>query len=274
VTGAPAATGSGDAPWTIRVVSLYDDVMNVYADRGNTLAVAARGRARGIDVAVRGVSLGDPLPDDADLVLIGGGQDREQGRIADELAARGEQLRRWVDEGVAMLAVCGGFQLFGRWYRDGAGVELPGAGVFDVTSVAPGPGWPRCVGDVLAAACIEGVGEVVGFENHGGRTYLGPSARPFAMVEHGFGNNGEDGTEGAVVGRAIGTYLHGSLLPKNPALLDRLLDDALSHRAGRAVQLPPLPAPYAERAHAAAAAVARRRSPRFERPTRPERPRV
>jgi CobQ-like glutamine amidotransferase family enzyme len=179
------------------------------------------------------------------------------------------QLRAWANEGVAMLAVCGGFQLFGHWYRDGAGDELPGAGVFDVTTVAPGPGWPRCIGDVIAQSSLDGVGELVGFENHGGRTYLGAGARPFAHVEFGYGNNGEDGTEGAMRDRAIGTYLHGSLLPKNPALLDHLLAGALSHRTGNDERLAPLPAGYAERAHAAAAAVARSRSPRFARPTRP-----
>jgi CobQ-like glutamine amidotransferase family enzyme len=251
---------------SINVVTLYDDVMNVYADRGNVIALQARGREYGIDVQVLPVSLGDPLPEDADLVLIGGGQDREQRRIARELAGRGPRLRDWADEGVAMLAVCGGFQLFGHWYRDSSGEMLPGAGVFDVTTVAPGPGWPRCIGDVLARATVDGVGELVGFENHGGRTYLGPGARPFAFVEYGRGNNSDDGTEGAVHRRAIGTYLHGSLLPKNVALLDHLLEAALSHREGRDVRLERLPAPHAERAHNAAAEVARRRSPRFVRP--------
>ena len=164
--------------------------------------------------------------------------------------------------------MCGGFQLFGRWYRDASGVELPGAGVFDVTTLAPGPGAVRCIGDILATAEVEGVQEVVGFENHGGRTYLGPSARPFARVEYGRGNNGEDGTEGVVFRNAVGTYLHGSLLPKNPALLDWLIGAALRHRYGEGApeaQLDPRPAPYAERAHAASAAVARRRSPKFER---------
>jgi lipid II isoglutaminyl synthase (glutamine-hydrolysing) len=254
---------------SIRVVTLYDDVMNVYADRGNVIAVQARAREYGIDVELTPVSLGDPQPDEADLVLIGGGQDREQQRIADELAARGPRLRRWADDGVAMLAVCGGFQLFGRWYRDTTGDLLPGASVFDATTVAPGPGWPRCIGDVLARSPLGGIGELVGFENHGGRTYLGPAAHPFAFVEHGRGNNGDDGTEGAVYRRAIGTYLHGSLLPKNPALLDHLLEGALSHREGSDVRLERLPAPHAERAHRAAAEVARRRSPRFERPVRP-----
>jgi len=259
----------GLAGGALRVVSLYGDVMNVYADRGNVIAVGARARERGVAVEVQRVGIGDPLPEDADLVLIGGGQDREQRRIAEDLAARGPALQRWVDDGVAMLAVCGGFQLFGRWYRDTSGVELPGAGVFDVTTVAPGPGWPRCIGDVLATSTLADVGEVVGFENHGGRTYLGPSARPFARVTFGHGNNGEDGTEGALRRRAVGTYLHGSLLPKNVALLDHLLAGALSHRDGREVSLPALPAPYAARAHAAAAEVARRRAPAFARDARP-----
>src|SRR3546814_1435157 len=152
--------------------------MNVYADRGNLLAVQHRARKRGIGVEPVAASLDDPLPEATDLVLIGGGQDREQRRIADELHAHGPRLCAWADEGVAMLAVCGGFQLFGRWYCDTSGELLPGAGVFDVTTVAPGPREPRCVGDILVRATVPEVGEVVGFENHGGRTYLGPTATP------------------------------------------------------------------------------------------------
>lgn len=252
---------------TIRVVTLYDDVMNVYADRGNLIALQSRAAEHGVSLEVTSVSLGDPLPVDADLVLIGGGQDREQRRIADELATHGPALRAWADAGTAMLAVCGGFQLFGRWYRDALGNEIPGAGVFDVTTIAPGAGAARCIGDILVNAEIEGVRDVVGFENHGGRTYLGPAARPFARVEFGRGNNGEDGTEGALFRNAVGTYLHGSLLPKNPALLDWLIAAALRHRYGEdapEAEIGRHPAPYAERAHAASAAVARRRSPRFE----------
>jgi len=248
---------------SIRVVTLYDDVMNVYADRGNLLAVQHRAAKRGIGIEAVAASLGDPLPDRADLVLIGGGQDREQRRIADELAAHGPALRAWAEEGVAMLAVCGGFQLFGRWYRDTSGVTLAGAGVFDVTTVAPGPGADRCIGDILVRSTIEEVGEVVGFENHGGRTYLGPTAEPFARVEYGRGNNGSDGTEGVVVGSAIGTYLHGSVLPKNPRLLDWLLARAVLHRTGALPVLPPLDDDLELRAHRAAVEVAKRRSPRF-----------
>ncbi len=254
---APGARG-------IRVVELYGDVMNVYADRGNVIALRARTAAHGLDCEVMAVSLGDALPDEADLVLIGGGQDREQHRIAGELAAHGPRLREWIEDGTAALAVCGGFQLFGHWYRDGRGEELPGVGVFDVTTVAPGDGWERSVGDVVAHSTVGEIGEVAGFENHAGRTYLGPSARPFATVERGYGNNGDDGTEGAVHRQAIGTYLHGSVLPKNPRLLDHLIEAALRHRYGPEVALEPLAAPYAERAHVAAVAVARRRSRRFE----------
>ena len=261
----PALPDEGGGGRSIRVVSLYDDVMNVYADRGNLIALRARAAEYGIEVEVTSVSLGDPLPAEADLVLIGGGQDREQRRIAQELAGRGPVLRAWAEDDVAMLAVCGGFQLFGRFYRDSSGEELPGAGVFDVTTVAPGPGWPRCIGDVLAASLVPGAGELVGFENHAGRTYLGAGAQPFAIVEHGFGNNGEDGTEGARYREAIGTYLHGSLLPKNPALLDHLIGAALRHREGDdSAPLVPLPAVFAERAHAAAVQVARRRSRRVQ----------
>ncbi len=249
----------------IRVVSLYDDVMNVYADRGNLLAVQHRARTLGLEVEVTSVSLGDRLPEAADLVLIGGGQDREQRRIADELAfEHGPTLRAWAEDDVAMLAVCGGFQLFGRWYRDTDGELLPGVGLFDVTTVAPGPGWARCVGDVLVDSALPGIGEVVGFENHGGRTYLGPTARPFARVAYGHGNNGADGSEGCVTRQAIGTYLHGSVLPKNLDLLDHLIEAAVRHREGPEVRVERTPDPYATRAHAAAAAVTRRRSRRFE----------
>ena len=244
---------------SIRVVSLYPQVMNVYADRGNVIALAARCRAHGVGCELTAVGIGDPLPAEADLVLIGGGQDREQRRIAAELAARGPQLREWVEQDAAVLAVCGGFQLFGHFYRTAQGEELPGAAVFDATTVAPGPGWPRCIGDVLAVSELDGVGEVVGFENHGGRTYLGPGARPFARVLHGYGNNGHDGCEGALYRQAVGTYLHGSLLPKNPALTDRLIAAALRHRYGPTAPLASLDDPYAKRAHDAAAGVARQR---------------
>ena len=155
MTGEPAR----EAPRSIRVVTLYPDVMNVYADRGNVIALRARCRELGLGCEVIEVSIGDPLPADADLVLIGGGQDREQRRIADDLASKGVVLRSWAEADMPMLAVCGGFQLFGHFYRTAAGEELPGVGLFDVTTVAPAPGAPRCVGDVLAES-LDGGGEI------------------------------------------------------------------------------------------------------------------
>ncbi len=259
MSAAPDGRAAAGLP-AVRVVSLYPDVMDVYADGGNLIALAARCRRRGIELECIDVSLGDALPAAADLVLIGGGQDREQTRVAPELAAHGARLRAWRDEGVAMLAVCGGYQLFGRDYRTSAGVELPGAAVFDVTTVAPAPGEPRHVGEVLAHCALPEGGELAGFENHAGRSYLGPGARPFARVERGRGNNGEDGTEGALAAEAIGTYLHGPLLPRHPALADRLLAAALRHRYGEgAPPLEPLADPYAAAAHRVAARVARKR---------------
>ncbi len=244
----------------LRMIVFYPDLMDVYADRGNVIAIADRCARRGIVIERVDVRLGSALPEEADLLLIGGGQDREQERVAPEVAAAGERIRAWRDEGVAMLAVCGGYQLFGNGYRTSAGVELPGAGVFDVTSVAPAPGAPRHVGDVLVHSELPDVGPLAGFENHAGRTYLGPDARPFARVERGRGNNGVDGTEGALCAEAVGTYLHGPLLPRHPALADRLLAAAMRHRYGpSAASLEPLADPYAQAAHQVAVRVARER---------------
>lgn len=246
----------------VRVVVLYPEVMDVYADRGNLIALRARAAAHGVGLEVTEVGLDDPMPEAADLVLIGGGQDREQRLVAADLAARGSRIREWVEQDAAVLAICGGYQLFGHYYRTGEGEELPGIGVFDAVTVAPGEGAERCVGDVLANARLAGLDELVGFENHGGRTFLGADGRPFATVEFGYGNNGDDGTEGAVYREAIGTYLHGPLLPKNPALTDRLLLAALRHRYGAAVSLRQVEDAYIQRAHTTAAAVARKRGRR------------
>ena len=241
------------------MVTLYPDVMNIYADRGNLIALRARRRARR---RLRGAPVGSAtrsrrLPTSCSSAA---GRTRAAPRRA-RPRLEGRALREWVEADVAILAVCGGFQLFGDSYRTAAGEELPGVGIFDVTTVAPPPGAPRCIGDVLAER--EAVGEVVGFENHGGRTYLGPTARPFARVRFGFGNNGDDGTEGAVYLEAIGTYLHGSVLPKNPAVTDRLILAALRHRYDADVSLDAMPHDaYAQRAHDAAAAVARARARR------------
>lgn len=243
---------------TLRLAHLYPDVMNIYGDRGNVIALHYRCEQRGITLEVREVGIGDSFdPADFDLLLIGGGQDREQRRIADDLVEKGPAVREAIDDGLPTLAVCGGFQLFGHRYVDHDGGIIPGIGVFDLETRHPGPRADRCIGDVVLSTPL---GEVVGFENHGGRTYLAPGQEPFGRVVRGFGNNAEDGTEGARIKNAIGTYLHGSLLPKNPAVADELLRAALQRRYGEATELEPLDDVLETAAHRGAARIAEARS--------------
>lgn len=236
----------------IRLVHLYPDLMSVYGDRGNVLTLQRRAEWRGIDLEVRELTLGDELdPEDVDLIFFGGGQDREQAVVSpDFLRQKGEAVRKAVEDGAALLSVCGGYQLLGTTYTTVDGQELPGAGLFDVRSI-PGP--RRHIGNVLIDAELDGERRtLVGFENHSGRTYLGTGVQPLGRVVVGAGNNGEDGTEGAVYKGAIGCYLHGSLLPKNPWLADRLLALALAHSsAGQPAQLEPLDDRLEEEAHRA-----------------------
>jgi CobQ-like glutamine amidotransferase family enzyme len=252
------------ARYHLRLAHLYPSLMNLYGDRGNIITLRRRCEARGVVLDVEEIGIGDTFDGTRyDLIFIGGGQDREQARIADDLVERkGPRLRDAVEAGTPVLAVCGGYQLLGRSYQTGAGQELPGLGIFPMRSVHPGEEAPRCIGNVEAE--WEG-GTLVGFENHGGRTYLDAGASPLARVRSGFGNNGVDGTEGAVVHNTYGTYLHGSLLPKNPVLADRLILLALRRKYGDPVKLAPLDDSLEARAHEAAAAVARRDAERTDR---------
>ena len=217
----------------IRIVSLYEDVLNVYADRGNRQAIEARASEVGIATEIVQVSIGDQLPEEADLVLIGGGQDREQGLVAGDLRSKGPALRDWSTKQVAMLAVCGGFQLFCNWFRDNEGRLLEGIGIFDAVSVVPESLQYRMVGDVVLESRLDGFDTVVGYENHSGQTFLGADTIPFGRVLQGYGNNGYDSTEGAISNACIGTYLHGPVLPKNVDLLYWLLNKAFAHRVGQ-----------------------------------------
>ena len=217
-----------DGP-TLRLAYLYPDLMNMYADRGNVTCIRRRCEWRGIDLRVDRINSGDRIRGSYDLYLIGGGQDRQQ-----ELASEGitrhnaDALLRDLGDGSAMLAVCGGYQLMAREYRGADGSVMPGLGVFDATTVHPGPDVARCIGNIV---CRWNGRYLVGFENHGGRTYLGAGAAPLAAVVRGHGNNAQDGTEGAVAGSSVGTYLHGSVLPKNPHLADHLIALALASAA-------------------------------------------
>ena len=239
----------------IVVGHLFPDYLNIYADRGNIAVFAQRAAWRGHELEVRPLGLGAEIrPGEHDLYYIGGGQDREQELIAPALAALGEPVRAAVDAGAVLLAVCGGYQLMGRFYRDQSGDELPGVGLFPLHTVA---GERRMIGDVLLECKLE-PGErrtLAGFENHAGRTFLDKGAEPLGRVLAGFGNDGESGYEGCRAGPAIGTYLHGPLLPRNPWLADWLLAQAISHRTDEPPPVfEPLPDDLEAAAHEVSAA--------------------
>ncbi|MGI8422955.1 MAG: type 1 glutamine amidotransferase [Chloroflexota bacterium] len=213
---------------------LYGDLLNLYADRGNIITWQQRCAWRGIDLHVRQIGIGEPLdPASLDLLFMGGGQDGDQRLMAHDLFThKAADLRAALSDHLPMLVVCGGYQLFGHYYQPATGDRLPGLGLFDLHTIHPGTQVPRCIGNVVLQwdAPFGTRDSLVGFENHGGRTFLGAGARPLGRVLTGHGNNSRDGTEGAVVNNAYGTYLHGSLLPKNPHLADSLLQLALQRR--------------------------------------------
>ena len=248
----------------IRVGHLYPDYLNIYADRGNIAVLTRRAAWRGHELEVTAFGLGDEVvPGAHDLYYVGGGQDREQLLVAEDLVRKSPALHEAVDNGAAMLAVCGGYQLLGRGYRGFHGEDMPGIGLLPLETVA---GERRMIGDVLLECELE-PGErrtLVGFENHAGRTRLDPGAEPLGRVLAGFGNDGESGFEGCRAGRVIGTYLHGPLLPRNAWLADRLLGQALAHRLGteEPLELEPLPVGLEGSAHEVSAARARSRGGR------------
>lgn len=246
---------------TVRLWHLYPREMNIYADRGNIAVLTQRLRRRGLDLALHEGRPGETAPDGgADLVYLGGGQDRDQLNVAGDLAATKAAAVRGLTEGGAVgLFVCGGYQLAGHRYRTAGGEAVGGLGLLDVETAA---GEGRLIGDVVLTSDLAAgseAGRLVGYENHAGRTTLGEGAEPLGRVVKGHGNNGRDRTEGALANRTVGTYLHGPLLPKNPWLADLLLGWALEHRYGRSFDLEPLDDRLERAAHGAAVARANRR---------------
>ena len=220
-------TTAGAARGRIRLLQLYPRDMNIYGDWGNTLVLIRRAQWVGYDVELTSYDPGEELPGEVDLVVGGGGQDSGQERIKDDLVARGPELVARASDGTPMLVICGLYQLFGHRFITGTGDQIPGISLIDAETVA---GTGRLIGNIALKS--EDFGTVVGYENHSGLTTLGPEARPFGTVTSGDGNNGRDRTEGARVHHVIGTYLHGSLLPKNPAVADWLLARAVEHAGG------------------------------------------
>jgi len=215
---------------TLTLGHLYPDQLNLYGDRGNIVTLRRRCQQRGIELRVVGLGIGDALaPDEYDMLFIGGGQDREQAPVALDLhEIKGIGLWASIEDDMPVLAVCGGYQLLANYYRPANGPDMRGLGVFDAWTISKGAQQPRCIGDI--GISWNGM-SLVGFENHGGRTYLG-TAKPLGKVLKGCGNNGEDSNEGAIYRNTFGTYLHGSLLPKNPHFADHLIELALQRKYG------------------------------------------
>jgi CobQ-like glutamine amidotransferase family enzyme len=208
-----------------RIGWLYPSKMNIYGDRGNVIALQRRAEWRGLNATVVSLDIGDAIPDDIDTFFFGGGQDQQQVAVAKDLAGeKGLRVNAAIEEGASVLSVCGGYQLLGHEYRPHGAEPLPGTGLFDLVTVA-GP--ERFIGNVIIESQW---GELVGFENHSGLTNLGEQQAPMGRVKVGRGNNGKDGTEGALYKNAIGCYLHGSLLPKNPVVTDWLIESAIQRR--------------------------------------------
>lgn len=223
----------------IKICHMYPDVLNLYGDRGNIMCLRRRLEWRGIDVRVESAGIGArPRLSGCDLVFIGGGQDFEQEVLLDDLhSGRDEEVKAAVNDGVTFLAICGGYQMLGAYYETFDGRRCDFIGALDLYTVGT---QRRMIGNYMFTCTPEcGGSTVVGFENHSGRTRLGPGVKPLGTVVSGFGNNGEDKTEGARCKNVFATYSHGPLLPKNPELCDFILKTAIERKTGRA-ELAPL----------------------------------
>lgn len=249
----------------ITVYYLYPDAMNLYGDFGNVLSIIKRAEWRDIKVDVVEVKVGDrPDFSQADIIFMGGGQDRGQVLVSKDLVSKGKAIREAVDSGTAALTICGGYQLFGKHFKTVHGTEIPGIGLFDAWTIASNQ---RMIGNVLVDCrkttshwsnmhqfkILEKMHAVlVGFENHSGKTILGPNGYPLGHVVKGYGNDGTGRLEGCQYKGAFGTYLHGSLLPKNPWFTDHLILLGLKRRYGSDVELPELDDTIEIAAHEAA----------------------
>lgn len=228
----------------LKVAFLYSDLMNTYGDTGNVITLQKRAEWRGISVQVSSVSLKDHLkPRVYDLYFFGGGQDQAQELVAKDLAKKGKVLKEEIEREIPLLSICGGYQLLGHYYKPQNGPKLPGLGIFPAYTQA---GNSRMIGNIIIQSEF---GKLIGFENHSGKTFLETGSKPLGKVVKGFGNNGKDKTEGCIYKNAIGCYMHGSLLPKNPKLADWLIKRALEVKYKREIPLKPLDDNLENKAH-------------------------
>ncbi|NFV13880.1 glutamine amidotransferase [Clostridium sporogenes] len=221
----------------LNICHLYPDLLNVYGDIGNILVLKYRAQQRGIKINVSNVSIKDSFPiDKYDIALFGGGQDYEQAIVSkDMVETKKDDLTEYIEKGKVLLAICGGYQLLGKYYTTPEGEKLDGLNILDIYTEG---GDTRFIGNTVIKN--EEFNETyVGFENHSGRTYIG-DLKPLGKVITGYGNNGEDKQEGCIYKNTFGTYFHGSLLSKNPELADRLLSIALKNKYGEDIDLEPL----------------------------------
>lgn len=216
---------------------LYGDLMNIYGDTGNIIALKKRAEWRGIEVVIKMFTIGNKMKKgDADIFFFGGGQDQAQELVSADLikSGKGKIIKKEIERGVPLLSICGGYQLLGDYYKPHRGPKLAGIGLFPAYTLAS---HDRMIGNIVIESMF---GKLVGFENHSGKTFLKKGATCLGMVKRGWGNNGKDKTEGCIYKNAIGCYMHGSLLPKNPKLTDWLLKKALEVKYGEEIKLKPL----------------------------------
>lgn len=212
---------------SIHIVQLYPKDMNIYGDHGNLLVLKRRLEWHGYTPVITEYNVGDPFPSNIDIVIGGGGQDSGQDIIHNDLLSIGSKLRELADKDVPMLAVCGLYQLFGNFFQTSKNQRLEGIGILDIETHGTSE---RLIGNIVTQS--DTFGDIIGYENHSGQTTLGPQAQPFATTLKGAGNNSKDGHEGARYKNTIGTYLHGSLLPKNPQIADFMIETAVRKKYG------------------------------------------
>lgn len=241
--------------YSLTVAWLYPDLMSTYGDHGNILSLQKRAEWREIDVEIMPLSIGSSAKDLAscDLVFMGGAQDRQQQIVSNDIKkGKAQALSEMIENEVPGLYICGAYQFLGKYYKEADDTILDGLGVLDLYTENPGPQVKRLIGNVMAETIfLDSNTTIVGFENHGGRTYLGKNIKPLAKVLKGFGNNGQDGTEGAIYKNSLGSYFHGPILPKNPALSDFLLRKALERKYKQTITLKPLDDALENQAHEA-----------------------
>src|SRR3989339_1514457 len=225
--------------FSLKIGWLYPDLMSTYGDRGNIITLSYRLSKMGIKPSVNKISInqsGDMISK-MDILFMGGAQDKQQEIVNEDLKNKGSFLKKAINEGVPGLYVCGAYQFLGKYYKEADGNVIDGIGVFDLYTESPGLNVPRCIGNIIIESKkFPGV-KLIGFENHGGRTYLADKKLAFATVIKGYGNNGEDQTEGIYYKNSFGTYLHGPILPKNPELVDHLIEKAVERKYGKDIKL-------------------------------------